>query len=139
MKQIDISIKEYIQGYGKEIQNRLYRIREIIFEQVPTAEEGIKYKMPTVVYHGNLIHYAAFKNHIGIYPLPEVIETLKEELKAFRQGKGSIQFQNNEELPIELIKKIVKARVEEKENELLEKKNEKQENNKKHPTPASTL
>jgi len=139
LKQIDISIKEYIQGYGKEIQNRLYRIREIIFEQVPTAEEGIKYKMPTVVYHGNLIHYAAFKNHIGIYPLPEVIETLKEELKAFRQGKGSIQFQNNEELPIELIKKIVKARVEEKENELLEKKNEKQENNKKHPTPASTL
>ncbi|MFA6385925.1 MAG: DUF1801 domain-containing protein [Candidatus Paceibacterota bacterium] len=129
MKQIDISVKEYIQGHDKEIQNRLYRIREIIFEQVPTAEENIKYKMPTVVYHGNLIHYAVFKNHIGIYPLPEVIETLKEELKAFRQGKGSIQFQNNEELPIELIKKIVKARVEEKENELLEKKNKKQENN----------
>jgi len=129
LKQIDISVKEYIQGHDKEIQNRLYRIREIIFEQVPTAEENIKYKMPTVVYHGNLIHYAVFKNHIGIYPLPEVIETLKEELKAFRQGKGSIQFQNNEELPIELIKKIVKARVEEKENELLEKKNKKQENN----------
>ena len=139
MKKIDISVKEYIQGHDKEIQNRLYRIREIIFEQVPTAEEGIKYKMPTVVYHGNLIHYAAFKNHIGIYPLPEVIETLKEELKAFRQGKGSIQFQNDEELPIELIKKIVKTRVEEKENELLEKKNKKQEDIKKHPTPASTL
>ena len=126
MKEIDVSIKEYIQGFDKGIQNRLYRIREIILEQVPTAEEGIKYKMPTVMYHGNLIHYAGFKKHIGIYPLPTVIETLKEELKTYRQGKGSIQFQNDEELPIELIKKIVKARVIEKENELVEKRRKEQ-------------
>ena len=126
MKEIDVSIKEYIQGFDKDVQNRLYRIREIILEQVPTAEEGIKYKMPTVMYHGNLIHYAAFKKHIGIYPLPTVIETLKEELKTYKQGKGSIQFQNDEELPIELIKKIVKARLIEKENELVEKKRKEQ-------------
>lgn len=78
--------------------------------------------MPTIVYHGNLLHYAAFKNHIGIYPLPEVIETLKEELKIFKQRKGSIQFQNNEEFPIEIIRKIIKTRIEEQEKELLVKK-----------------
>ena len=126
MKEIDVSIKEYIQGFDKDIQNRLFRIREIILEQVPTAEEGIKYKMPTFMDHGNLIHYAGFKKHIGIYPLPTVIETLKEELKTYKQGKGSIQFQNDEELPIELIKKIVKARVIEKENELVEKRRKEQ-------------
>ncbi|MDP3444834.1 MAG: hypothetical protein Q8T08_18400, partial [Ignavibacteria bacterium] len=71
-------------------------------------------------------HYAAFKNHIGIYPLPEVLESLKEELKTFKQGKGSIQFQNNEVLPLEIIRKIVKARVEEKENELVGKKKDKE-------------
>lgn len=125
MKELNPAIKSYIEGYDSEVKERLLTIRGIIFSFVPSAEETIKYKMPTVVYHGNLIHYAAFKNHIGIYPLPEVLESLKEELKAFKQGKGSIQFQNNEVLPLEIIRKIVKARVEEKENELLGKKKDK--------------
>ena len=126
MKKIDVSIQKYIQEYDKDIQDRLYTIREIIFEQVPKAEEGIKYKMPTVMYHGNLIHYAAFKKHIGIYPLPTALKTLKEELSGYTQGKGSIQFQNDVALPIEVIKKIVKTRVAEKEKELVEKRKGKQ-------------
>ncbi len=122
MKEFNPEIKAYVDIFDSEVQKRLLTIREIIFSFVPSAEETIKYKMPTVVYHGNLLHYAAFKNHIGIYPLPEVIETLKEELKAYKQGKGSIQFQNNEEFPVEIIRKIVKTRVEEKEKELVENK-----------------
>ena len=122
MKELDPEVKAYIDIFDSKVQKRLLAIREIIFSFVPFAEETIKYKMPTIVYHGNLIHYAAFKNHIGIYPLPEVIETLMEELKIFRQGKGSIQFQNNKEFPIEIIRKIIKTRIEEQEKELLEKK-----------------
>lgn len=118
MKSINSEIKLYIDSFDSEIQKRLYTIRKIIFCIVPNAEETIKYKMPTVLYHGNLVHYAAFKNHIGIYPLPEVIKTLKEDLKIFKQGKGSIQFQNDKELPEEIIKKIVKKRLEDKEREL---------------------
>ena len=124
MKELDPEVKAYIDIFDSEVKKRLLTIREIVFGFVPFAEETIKYKMPTIVYHGNLLHYAAFKNHIGIYPLPEVIETLKEELKIFKQGKGSIQFQNNEEFPIEIIRKIIKTRIEEQEQEkeLLEKK-----------------
>ncbi len=122
MREIDPAIKAYIENYDVGVQKRLLLIRDIIFSLMPAAEETIKYQMPTVVYHGNLIHYAAFTNHIGIYPLPKVIEALKEELKVYKQGKGSIQFQNNEEFPIEVIKKIVKTRVEEKEIEINAKK-----------------
>ena len=122
MKELDPEVKAYIDIFDSEVQKRLLTIREIVFSFIPSAEETIKYKMPTIVYHGNLLHYAAFKNHIGIYPLPEVIETLKEELKIYKQGKGSIQFQNNEEFPIEIIRKIIKTRIEEQEKELLVKK-----------------
>jgi len=122
MKELDPEVKAYIDIFESKIQKRLLTIREIVFSFVPFAEETIKYKMPTIVYHGNLLHYAAFKNHIGIYPLPEVIETLKKELKIFKKGKGSIQFQNNEEFPIEIIRTIIKTRIEEQEKELLEKK-----------------
>lgn len=118
MKEINASIQAYIDRFPPETRRRLLAIRQIIAEIVPDAEEAIKYQMPTFVHHGNLIHYAAFKNHIGIYPLPRVIETLKDELKPYKQGKGSIQFQNDEELPIEIIKKIVRTRAEEKEREM---------------------
>lgn len=126
MRELDAAVKAYIEGYGLEVQKRLLTIREIIFDFAPAAQETIKYRMPTVVYHGNLLHYAAFKSHIGIYPLPEAIKTLREELKDFKQGKGSIQFPNDMELPIEIIKMIVKTRVKEKEKELAGKKTKQQ-------------
>lgn len=122
MKELDASIRAYVERFPPEIQRRLLAVRQIIADIAPEAEEAIKYQMPTFVHHGNLIHYAAFKNHIGIYPLPKVIETLKEDLKPYRQGKGSIQFQNEEELPLEVIEKIVRTRVEEKRAELAAKR-----------------
>ena len=122
MKVINEAIRAYIDRFPPETQKRLLAVRQVIADIVPEAEEAIKYQMPTFVRHGNLIHYAAFKNHIGIYPLPKVIETLKEDLKQYKQGKGSIQFQNDEDLPLVLIEKIVKTRVEEMEMELAAKR-----------------
>ena len=122
MREINEAIKAYIGQFPPETQRRLLAVRQIIAEMVPEAEEAIKYQMPTFVLHGNLIHYAAFKNHIGIYPLPQALETLKVDLKRYKQGKGSIQFQNDEDLPLEIIRKIVRTRVAEKELELAAKR-----------------
>lgn len=115
------SIEDYFARFDGETQRRLNVIRDILFEIVPEADEDIKYQMPTVIYHGNLIHYAAFKNHVGIYPLPNVLTLLENETRGYKTGKGSIQFQNDEPLPVELIRKIALARKEEKDRELREK------------------
>ncbi|MCK9170111.1 MAG: DUF1801 domain-containing protein [Treponema sp.] len=117
MKKIKREIEEYINQYDEEIAGRLLKIREKAFELLPEADEAIKYRMPTIIWNGNVFHYAAFKNHIGIYPLPHVLEELKDMLKGYKQGKGSIQFKNNEELPIDVIEKIIKARIEDKKQE----------------------
>ena len=122
MREMNAAIKAYFEQFPPETQRRLLAVRQAIAEIVPEAEEAIKYQMPTFVLNGNLLHYAAFKNHIGIYPLPRVIETLKEDLKPYKQGKGSIQLQNDEELPLELIRKIAKTRVAERELELAAKR-----------------
>jgi len=122
MKQIKDCIAEYINNFEEPVKSRLLRIREIFIEEVPNYDEDIKYQMPTIIYNGNLIHYAGFKKHIGIYPLPNVLIMIKDETKQYKTGKGSIQFQNNEPLPEELIRKIVKLRKEEKEQEITKKK-----------------
>jgi uncharacterized protein YdhG (YjbR/CyaY superfamily) len=122
MREMNAAIKAYFEQFPPETRRRLLAVRQAIAEIVPEAEEAIKYQMPTFVLHGNLLHYAAFKNHIGIYPLPHVIETLKDDLKPYKQGKGSIQFQNDEELPLELIRKIARTRVAEMELELAAKR-----------------
>ena len=127
MKDMNPSIKEYFERFDNRTQERLSQIRMAIFELAPEATEEIKYQMPTAILHGNLIHYAAFKNHIGVYPLPTVIEKLKDDLKKYKQGKGSIQFQNEDPLPIDLIKKIIELRVNEKKVEWDRKNNPKAE------------
>lgn len=94
------------------------RIRDIFLSEVPDATEGIKYQMPTIMWHGNLIHYAAFKNHIGIYPLPDVLVALYEKLEGYKMGKGSIQFPNDKPLPEDVIRLIVKTRLEHRKREI---------------------
>lgn len=116
-------VEAYINSFPAEIQERLRQIRSIFFEEVPDAQEDIKYQMPTLIWHGNLIHYAAFKNHIGIYPLPCVIEQIKDDIKNLKTGKGSIQLSHSEPLPLELIQKIVHLRKEEKIKEMTGKGN----------------
>ncbi len=127
MRALSEPVADYIHSFNGEIQERLLAIRDAAFELVPDAEEAIKYRMPTIIYHGNLLHYAGFAHHIGIYPLPHAIETLKAVLAPYKQGKGSIQFQNDVPLPMDLIRKIIATRLEEKTLELELKKSTKRE------------
>lgn len=105
------TIDEYIIQFPIEVQETLKTLRKVIKEAAPEAEEKISYKMPTFILHGNLVHFAGYKNHIGFYPAPSGIEAFKEELSQYKGAKGSVQFPIKEPLPYELIIKIVKYRA----------------------------
>ena len=105
------TIDEYIARFPKEIQELLETIRITIREAAPDAEETISYQMPTFKLKGNLVHFAAYKNHIGFYPTPSGIEKFRDELSAYKGAKGSVQFPIDQPLPLELISKIVKFRA----------------------------
>ncbi len=105
------SIDDYISKFPPEIQEILSTLRRVIKEAAPEAKEKISYQMPTFALHGNLVHSAAFKNHIGFYPTPNGIDAFKEELSGYKGAKGSIQFPIDQPMPYELISKIVKYRV----------------------------
>lgn len=107
------TIDEYITAFPPDVQEILQKIRMTIRKDAPDAQEAIKYQMPTFVLHGNLVHFAAFKNHIGFYPVPTGIEKFKKELSVYKTAKGSVQFPLNQPIPYELISKIVKFRVKE--------------------------
>lgn len=107
------TIDEYIAGFPEDIQEILQKIRMTIREAAPGAEEAIKYQMPTFVLKGNLVHFAAFKKHIGFYPVPTGIEKFKQELSEYEGGKGSVQFPLDKPIPYDLIGDIVKFRVRE--------------------------
>jgi uncharacterized protein YdhG (YjbR/CyaY superfamily) len=107
------SIDEYIGTFPEDVKDILNNIRQTIKDAAPDAEEAIKYQMPTFVLHGNLVHFAAFKHHIGFYPTPSGTETFKKELSPYKTAKGSIQFPIDQPLPMPLIRKIVKFRVKE--------------------------
>jgi uncharacterized protein YdhG (YjbR/CyaY superfamily) len=105
------SIDEYIATFPEEIQTILQEIRATIQAAAPDAEEKISYQMPTFFLKGNLVHFAAFKNHIGFYPTPSGIEAFKEEIARYQGAKGSIRFPLDEPIPLDLITRIVKMRV----------------------------
>jgi uncharacterized protein YdhG (YjbR/CyaY superfamily) len=105
------NIDEYISLFPKETQALLKQMRTTIKEVAPDAEEAIKYQLPTFVLYGNLVHFAAFKNHIGFYPAPTGIEEFKKELSAYKTSKGAVQFPLDKPLPLALIRRIVKFRV----------------------------
>ena len=96
--------------YG-EIQEILETLRKVIKEAAPDAKEKISWEMPTFVLQGNLVHFAAHKNHIGFYPAPSGIDAFKNELAEYKGAKGSVQFPLTKPMPYELISKIVKLRV----------------------------
>lgn len=107
------SIDEYISQFSEETQQILLRIRQVIREAAPAAEEKISYQMPTFYLNGNLVHFAAFKNHIGLYPAPSGISEFCDELSVYKGAKGSVRFPLNAPIPYELIKRIVEFRVKE--------------------------
>lgn len=107
------TIDEYIAGFPADVQAILQRIRMTIHEAAPEAQETIGYQMPTFALKGNLVHFAAFKSHIGFYPVPTGIEAFKDELATYKQGKGSVQFPLDQPIPYDLIRRIVIFRVQE--------------------------
>ncbi|MHC1705271.1 MAG: iron chaperone [Tenuifilaceae bacterium] len=110
-KLIPRNIDEYIAQYPKDIQLILEKIRKTIRNEAPDAEETINYQIPTFKLKGNLVHFAAYKNHIGFYPGSTGIDAFKEELSFYKHSKGSIQFPLEKPIPIDLIAEIVKFRV----------------------------
>ena len=116
------NIDEYIAGFPKEVQTILEKLRAVITKAAPEAKETINYAIPTFTLEGNLVHFAAFKTHIGFYPAPSGIAAFKKELSVYEGAKGSVQFPMDKPLPLALVTKIVKFRV--KEN--LEKAKQKQ-------------
>ena len=104
-------IDEYISAFPKDVQDRLKQVRRTIRKAAPDAEEAIRYGIPTFRLNGNLVHFAAFKNHIGFYPAPAGIEKFKKELSAYEGAKGSVRFPLDKAVPFALISKIVKFRV----------------------------
>ena len=107
------TIDEYIKQFPVEVQDILHKLRLIIREEVPEAEETISYQMPAFSLNGILVYFAAWKNHIGFYPTASGMNAFKEELKEFKVTKGSIHFPFTKPLPKELIRKIVRFRIEE--------------------------
>jgi len=103
----------YINQFPENVRSILNELRQAIKETAPEAQETINYQIPTFTLNGNLVHFAAFKNHIGFYPTPSGMEAFKKELAAYKGAKGSVQFPINQPLPLPLIRKIVEYRVKE--------------------------
>jgi uncharacterized protein YdhG (YjbR/CyaY superfamily) len=107
------TIDEYIKTFPADIQSILEQMRQTIRKAAPEATEAISYQMPTFKLNGNLVHFAAHKNHIGFYPTPSGIETFKKELSSYEGAKGSVQFPLDKPIPYDLVEKIVIFRVKE--------------------------
>ena len=106
-------IDEYITIQTPEVQTLLEQMRQTIKKAAPEADEVISYSMPAIKYHGMLVYFAAYKNHIGFYATPTGHLEFKQELSVYKQGKGLVQFPLNKPLPLDLISRIVLFRVKE--------------------------
>jgi uncharacterized protein YdhG (YjbR/CyaY superfamily) len=99
----------YIAAFPPAVQSVLQEIRTAVQQAVPQAEEAIKYAMPTFTLNGrNLVHFAAFKKHIGFYPAPQGSSPFEQELSRYKQGRGSVQFPLNQPMPLDLIARLAK-------------------------------
>lgn len=105
------TIDEYIAMFPAETQSLLAELRATIRAAAPEAQEKISYQMPTFAQAGNLVHFAAHKEHIGFYPAPSAIEAFRAELAPFESSKGAVRFPIDRPLPLDLIRRIVEFRV----------------------------
>ena len=106
-------IDGYIASFPEETRKILEKVRVTIRKAAPDAEERINYGIPTFTLNGNLVHFAAFRNHIGFYPTPSGIKAFSKELSVYESAKGSVKFPIDMPIPYDLISKIVKFRVKE--------------------------
>ena len=119
------NIDEYIERFPENVQAILQKLRATIRRAAPGAEEVISYQMPAFKYHGTLVYFAGYKNHIGFYPTSSPMKFFKDRLTNYKTSKGAIQFPINEAIPLALVKDIVKFRIREnleKETTKLKKK-----------------
>ena len=105
------TIDEYIRTFPKNVQEKLQALRKTIKMAAPGAGETISYGIPTFDLGGHLVHFAAYKNHIGFYPTSSGIRAFKKELSPYKTSKGTVQFPIDRPLPLALIARIVKYRV----------------------------
>lgn len=113
-KTIPQNVDEYIKDFPEETQNILQELRATIKKIAPEAEEMIGYAIPSFKLNNvYLVHFAAFKNHIGFYATPSGNEAFKKEISHYKTGKGSVQFPLDKPMPLNLITQIVQFRVEE--------------------------
>jgi uncharacterized protein YdhG (YjbR/CyaY superfamily) len=109
------TMNEYLAAFSPAVRKMLQQLRKTIKTAAPQAEEIISYQMPAYKYHGMLVYFAGYKNHIGFYPVSSAIAAFKKELNKYKPSKGTVQFPIDKPLPLSLISKMVRFRV--KENE----------------------
>ncbi len=102
-------IDEYLANFSGDTKNKLEQIRKTVHEVVPDAQEKISYGIPTFTYHGNLLHFAGYKTHIGFYPGSGPVKEFAKELSVYETAKGTIRLPLNKPLPVDLIRKITKS------------------------------
>jgi len=107
------TIDEYIAAFAGDVRARLERLRAAIRQAAPHARERISYRIPTFWLCGNLVHFAGFERHVGFYPGPSGIKKFAKELSSYGSAKGSVQFPHDRPLPLGLVRKIVRFRLEE--------------------------
>ena len=116
-------IDAYVAGFPNDVQEILQKIRRTIRKAAPDADETIKYQMPTFTLNGNLIHFAAFKKHIGVYPVPRGDEQFKDELARYDGEKSTVRFPLDQRIPFGLISRIVKFRAKQNREKAKAKQN----------------
>jgi uncharacterized protein YdhG (YjbR/CyaY superfamily) len=116
MQESNSNVETYLASFPENTRNILEKLRALILEEVPEAEESIAYQMPAYKYLGHpLVYFAGFANHVGLYALPSGHARFAAQLSGYKQGKGSVQFPLAEPMPYDLIRDIVRFRA--KENE----------------------
>ena len=115
---MNTEINAYILACPSQAQEKLYKLRDFIIQEVPQAEEVISYKMPAYKLHGMLVYFAGYDKHIGFYPTGSGIKHFEQEIQSYKYSKGTIQFPLDQELPYDLIRRILQFRVQENELKL---------------------
>lgn len=120
------TVDDYLKSFPPKTRALLRQLRKTIIAAAPKAEEVISYGIAGYKYHGMLIYFAGFANHISVYPAPRTADEFKKELAAYKGGKGTVQFPLDKPLPLGLVKRIVKYRMMLNEEKAAAKTNKKQ-------------
>lgn len=116
------TVDDYINSFPADVMSKLKQLRKTIRATAPKAEELISYGIAGYKYHGMLIYFAGFKNHISVYPAPRSVNAFKKELSAYKGGKGTVQFPLDKPIPFDLVKRIIFFRMKENEAKAAAKK-----------------